>query len=95
MELPGSAPQPYLGLVLEKLRRVSPGEVGAPGPGVRKRQTWARGSERRRWEVPEPVSPGRGLSLCPRPEPGSRGAGAGFRAVAGNLEARTAKRASA
>lgn len=36
MELPGSAPPPYLGLVLEKLRRVSPGEVGAPGPGVRK-----------------------------------------------------------
>lgn len=73
MEQPGSAPQPYLGLVLEKLRRVSPGEVGLPGPGCgsrrgRKRLTSALGSERRRWEVPEPGSCGRGLG-------GSRSAG--------------------
>lgn len=61
MEQPRSAPQPYLGLVLEKLRRVSPGEVGLPGPGCgsrrgRKRQTSALGSERRR---------GRSRSRCP------------------------------
>lgn len=34
MERPGTAPQPYLGLVLEKLRGVSPGAVWV---------TWPRG----------------------------------------------------
>lgn len=72
MEGSRAAPQPYLGLVLEKLRRVSPGadRSGLLGPGVaeaalgRKPQTLALGSEPQWSEVPMSVFTCRRAPAC-------------------------------
>lgn len=93
MEEPRATPQPYLGLFLEELRRVSPGAI---------RVTWPRGLRSRGGRKPSASGSSRSgrsaegsLHLRRAPWPGLSGTWVALRAAEGDLGFRTVKKALA